>query len=220
MSHYCPRRDDTARWMAGQSGLLFIDPELRVGQTPLEDEWRVDGRRWDGVTGGLPNCTYCGSLRPDDFVRSLSTAVVHGTDKRYKAYVILPNPSAGRDRVVSTSYDEDAPARWGGSGWLREDELPKELRDEQRGDRKPRWYQVGPEGPTAQAKFYFQHLAHPCPERSALYDWYMSHPGVFYSGAPLGLHLEHIARHPETMTDDERAGLSAFRLRNPGVKAP
>jgi hypothetical protein len=41
MSHYCPRRDDTARWFASQQNgaTFYFDPEAKIGRTPLEDEW-------------------------------------------------------------------------------------------------------------------------------------------------------------------------------------
>jgi hypothetical protein len=82
------------------------------------------------------------------------------------------------------------------------------------------WMMISPDSATSQAKFYFQHIAHQCPERAAFYDWYTNHSTIFYSGAPLGLHLEHILRNPKTMTAIEATALAAFKERAPEVLAP
>lgn len=218
MSHFCPRRDDTTRWLASQQGPTFyFDPEVQIGTTPLEDDW--DTRDWLN-SSGLPECSYCGSLRPQDFVAALTRpdAEIHGTDKRYKAYVILPNPKAGQERVYSAITFEP---REGETGWTKVTWKNRAwLKRDGWGSDHYTYLRLSPAPATIQAKFYFQHLAHPSPERAAFYDWYLGHSAVFYSGNPLGLHLEHIARHPETMTDVERKALDEFRERNPGIAAP
>lgn len=218
MSHYCPRRDDNVRWMAAQKGggTFYFDPETQVGSTPLRDEWV--SRNHYGVDAGLPTCSYCGSLCPQDFIQALRDGrEIHGTDKRYKAYVMLPNPNAGNPRIISAAKE---PSKWGGEWVPVTNAVQADLKRDGWGSDVYKWALYAPDSGTSQAKFYFQHIAHPSPERAEFYDWYTEHPEVFYSGAPLGLHNEYIARHPDQMSEKEVQALTEFKDRNPDFSAP
>lgn len=220
---YCPRRDDTTRWLAGAGGgmTLYFDPEQQIGATPLADTWRGTDDHLHGI-----GCSYCGSMRPEAFLEAIKAGAEIGpTDKGYKVYVDLPEPHPDWLTVRSSTRSPDAfPGDWQRSSR----KLMKELteRDGVRRDYHAEdWIQLGPRSATRHAKFYLQHIAHPGPLRAELFDLVtageirIGYPGHFYSGL-LGIRLEHLSRHPDELTEPQRAALEAFRARNPGIAAP
>ncbi len=215
---YCPRRDDTMRSFAG-GPTFYPDPEQQIGTTPLEDHWRDEGLRHAHITGGLPTCSYCGSLRPEDFIQAIRDGrEIHGTDKRYKAYVMLPNPNAGKPRWISATNAAERPA---GKGWVSAAEIDRAELERDGWTYEWGWYLQSADSAASQAKFYFQHIAHPSPLRAEFFDWWTtSGYSLFYSGAPIGIRQEYIARHPDQMTDADRTALETLRQRAPEIAAP
>lgn len=154
--HRCGRRDD-----GGVAAHL----------APEYDTWRSDG-----------TCSYCGSISSEEFFRVIEAGGTLGpTDKSYKVYVDDPNPTAGQPCIVSTA------------NWAAPDHV---LVTKENRSSFPQWEQhcltpgktwvrVGPEGPTRQRKFYFQHLT---PEgRTRFVELYnekkmkIGYPGHFYT---------------------------------------
>lgn len=215
---------------------FFLDPELNVGTTPLDDSWQV--REHFNVDGGLPTCTYCGSIQPDAFIAAVKDGRAHGTDKSYKAYVDLPNPNAGQLRCSGGSYGTNvAPAsltitRDGaieGQGWFHGPDLTDEQIALAKRDgmwasdhtQPGNWLYFGPDSAMAQAKFYLQHIAHQCPERAELYDLVMGGVSLeWYVKGMVGMRQEHVLRHPDQMSEAESKALEGLRERMPEAKVP
>lgn len=112
------------------------------------DKWRI--------SDGYRSCEHCGSMHPDDLFAAIEAgAMITGTDKNYKIYVEPAHPDPDGMRVVSAT--RDAHRRWGNlDEWV-------EITDENRhllkgwGD-DYRFVMLSKNGPTAHAKFYFEHL--------------------------------------------------------------
>jgi hypothetical protein len=99
-------------------------------------------------------CSYCGSLSEGALFEAIERGdEIHPTDKNYKIYIVIPNPDAGKMRVVSAANYQCE-----GDGWVQVTEevlpsLPAEARDD-----LGKWVQIAPTEATKHAKFYFQHL--------------------------------------------------------------
>ena len=156
----CPRRGEAPFKMPGDDG---------------KDFWR----------GGGDGCSYCGSISPEEFFAAVAAGAEIGpTDKSYKAYVDLPDPNAGKPRVVSsTNFDP-------GEGYVKvtaenADTLPLSWHDRKDAGERDHWVKIAPTAARMQGKFYFQHLS---PEQQnkfiELYNakkMKLGYPGHFYS---------------------------------------
>lgn len=135
---HCPRR--------GESAIGFSE-EGDADYWHVRDHHRV--------------CSYCGSMHPDEFFSAVEAGHKIGpTDKGYKAYVDLPHPDAEGERIVCSANFEHT-----GPGWIKvtkenEAELVRKYGSSAMiGDHAAEnWIQIGKNGPTIHAKFYFQHL--------------------------------------------------------------
>lgn len=68
--HMCPRRDEV--------------PCVYTERNPGPDSWESGC----GLITQVSGCTWCGSMNPDDFMKSVRAGTVIGpTDKSYKLYV-------------------------------------------------------------------------------------------------------------------------------------
>lgn len=125
----CPRRLET--------GAAFTPPE--------SDHWRAD-----------QTCSYCGSLSPAAFLAALDAGARIGpTEKSHKAYVTVPNPHAGRKRIISSTlqplpdYQLMTAELAETVAWAHPDDPAHYL---------GRYVRLGDHGPTEIRKFYFQHF--------------------------------------------------------------
>jgi|GEM_PF-1478368 len=102
-------------------------------------------------------CSYCGSMHPDDFIKAVESGCKLGpTDKNYKVYVDLPHPHPEKLRVVSSQNFEPPDA----TGYIKIDnaELARKYGRSTWAAGHVEWIKLGPNGPVAHGKFYFQHL--------------------------------------------------------------
>lgn len=151
----CPRRNESVRGM--DEGV----------------DW------WEKRTPGAGRqCSYCGSLHPDDLFAAIESGCKLGpTDKNYKLYVDLPEPNPDELRVSSASTGIDCP----GEGWVPAD--PERMKKDG-WNSEYRWMCLSPRGPTIHGKFYFQHLS--ADEQQRFIDLYnakkmnIGYPGHFY----------------------------------------
>lgn len=111
--------------------------------------------------GNPEKCSYCGSLSETAFLEAIEAGCkVIQTDKIYKAYVMMPNPIAGKTTVCAMSNHRQ-------EGWIEvtEENLGTLPWDRWCGEgREPdkkwigQWVSMSPEGERTQEKFYFMHL--------------------------------------------------------------
>lgn len=99
-------------------------------------------------------CSYCGSLSPEKFFEALDkNCELVPTDKNYKVYVEIPNPQAGQEWPLMSSFSDEPPS---GDGWLQ---VTDELRQKYFLDDGKKWIKLSKMSATDQAKFYFMHLS-------------------------------------------------------------
>jgi hypothetical protein len=160
IEYRCPRRSESV-----------------LGSRSGNDEWNE--RR----PGAGRQCSYCGSLHPDDFFAAVEAGAELGpTDKSYKVYIDLPEPNPDELRVISAaSYDMDEDRRLK-EGWVPADQ--DAMKKDGWGDGY-KWVRLAPRGPIIHGKFYFQHLSEEQMQR--FIDFYnkktmkIGYPGYFYS---------------------------------------
>lgn len=123
----------------------------------------ADLDRWDEERG-YRNCSFCGSLHPDDFLAAVEAgAEVGPTDKGYKAYIDLPEKEPDSLRIVSHVRGDREPSF--GEGWQRRRDVDLSKVDTRgwlRADEEwpdDEWLLIQARGATRHAKFYFQHLS-------------------------------------------------------------
>jgi hypothetical protein len=98
-------------------------------------------------------CSYCGSIMASAFLAAVEEgAQVTPTDKNYKAYVRVPDPKAGKTRVVGTASGGEKP----GPKWVAAD--TEVLAASGRATDYTTWMLLGVRDYYKTAKFYFQHL--------------------------------------------------------------
>lgn len=183
--HTCPRR------------MSEIGPWER---TEGLDEYRAD----HGMVGQPCGCTFCGSMPPGDFLDAVRAGAEIGpTDKSYKLYIDLPNPTPDKLYVLGTSY-QSQPMR--DETWVAWDEMTAEQRavaaDYLRGDmHRPTHLKFGPR-PQLNAKFYTPHLS---PQQSAEF-WQLWQSGQVNWGYPGGpyrpLYLPGLPRETGTVPEE------------------
>lgn len=140
--HLCPRR--------AEHGTMFKLPDT--------DLWQV--RR-----PGLPRtCSFCGSVHPEDFLKlAAEGAKLTPTDKAYKVYIDVPEPSPNEQEIYSSSDSEDSP----GIGYTHKDKLTPEQKaiydrrfpDTEGHVWQPAWVKFEKRHAVEHMKHYFQHLA-------------------------------------------------------------
>jgi hypothetical protein len=166
-----------------------------------ESVWR-HGRDFWHMLDHHRVCSYCGSMHPDDFMKAAREKVELGpTDKSYKVYVDLPNPTPNAPKIVSgrnfppTEEEQNLlpeARKWqrvtrGNIAALRQSGWGSDIRDEDFDEdgNADDWFQMGAEGPKIHAKFYFQHLS--VEQRKEFVDLLNGNalnigvPGYFYS---------------------------------------
>lgn len=135
-------------------------------QAEHADAMFVCGRQGEGITRdptkpgaywkGDHTCSYCGSLSPEKFFEAVEAGCVVGpTDKSYKAYIDLPHEDPEGLRIVGATNGVERP----GENWVAIADVDDDtLARSNWGRGGYTWVQFGKNGPTRNAKFYFQHL--------------------------------------------------------------
>jgi hypothetical protein len=134
---------------------------------PGPDTWRSRGDAY----AIDPTCSYCGSIQPEALFAAIEAGAEIGpTDKNYKVYVAIANPTPDAIRVTGGSFGPEplaAPSVAPGSWTKRESEMTAEERAtalrcgwdvDRREPGSDPWIIFGPAGPKRHGKFYFQHL--------------------------------------------------------------
>ena len=100
---------------------------------------------------GDNTCSYCGSISPDVFFQAIEDGCELGpTDKNYKVYVDLVEPTPDAERVVSSANFRPE----GGEYLAMTPELAARFPEHA----DSAFIQIGRRGPVRHEKFYFQHL--------------------------------------------------------------
>ena len=129
----------------------------------LEDpKWEARPRTEDDPydRSGYRQCSYCGSIHPEDMIRLLRDggAKLEGSTKSYKRYLIVPNPIAGRDVKMGSSSGPVYAARFVGDDPKKPSQYaPSDLTDEERKAGRYSRDIRGPAPNTIQQKFYMEH---------------------------------------------------------------
>lgn len=156
--HRCPRREESVH-----------------GLRPGLDTW------FERRPGAGRQCSYCGSLHPDDLFTAIEAGCQLGpTDKSYKVYVDLVEPNPDEERVFSVANHKPD-----GDGWQEVTEESRQTIERDGWTFRPGdWFRTGRRGPTIHGKFYFQHLDDA--EAQRFVDLYnakkmnIGYPGHFY----------------------------------------
>lgn len=190
MSHPfdCPRRGEMLLFGASREQRAhFIEACLHPDVHPADDDenpttprdrWRDPDRRHP-----YRSCSYCGGIHPKDLFAAIDAGVAElgPTDKGYKVYVRLPDPTAGERWIAGTSNAEPR-GDWVKVGRKERRELKREGRW---GDHieSVLW---GERSATVQAKLYTPHLdrEHATKLHQLLIDGNVrvGYPGWFYNG--------------------------------------
>lgn len=152
------------------------DPDV-VARGPFKfqaPEWRADN-----------TCSHCGGLRPSLALKAIREgAEVTPTDKNYKIYVVVPDPEAGKTRVVGS---RNFPPEEGDTSWHKvDDDLKAKYPGVNFSGTFGDWVQFDVHKAVHTAKCYFNHFsASQAVEFLTLLKlgkMKVAYPGHFYNG--------------------------------------